>query len=96
MLNYLKQQWNIPELEVMQWYHHWLQTGFDAFEEKLKHLKRSQPVCLGEIPSLADICLIPQVYNAKRFHFSMDKYPLIEEINAYCLTLPPFKEAVPE
>src|SRR3546814_12178666 len=48
------------------------------------------PICL------ADICLIPQVYNAHRFHFSMEAYPLINEVYTYCCTLEPFKDAAPE
>ena len=67
-----------------------------AFEERLHHLKRTKPVCIGETPTLADICLIPQVFNAKRVHFSMDEYPLINQINTYCSTLPAFQQAAPE
>lgn len=96
ILNRLKQQFKANETEIQDWYHHWLRLGFDAFEEKLHHLKRTKPVCLGDTPTLADICLIPQVYNAKRFNFAMDDYPLINQINTYCLTLVPFKNAAPD
>jgi maleylacetoacetate isomerase len=96
VLNQLKKQFKASESEVQDWYHYWLRLGFDAFEEKLHHLKRHKPVCLGDTPSLADICLIPQVYNAKRFNFSMEDYPLINQINTYCLTLSPFKNAAPD
>ena len=51
---------------------------------QLKSLERSKAVCFGKEVSLADVCLIPQVYNANRFNFAMDDYPLISEINAYC------------
>lgn len=96
VLNQLKSQFNASEAQVTQWYHHWMQQGFDAFEAQLQHLKRSKPVCFGDNPTLADICLIPQVYNAHRFNFSMDKYPLINQINEYCLSLNTFKGAAPE
>lgn len=96
VLNRLREQFNANEEQVLDWYHHWLKTGFDAFEEQLKNLQRSQPVCFGKEISLADVCLIPQVYNARRFNFSLDDYPLITEISDYCLTLPAFKNASPQ
>jgi len=96
VLNRLKAQFHADENQVMDWYHHWLKTGFDAFEEKLKHLQRNKAVCYGDAPGLADLCLIPQVYNAKRFNFAMNDYPLINEINEYCLSLATFQHAAPE
>jgi maleylacetoacetate isomerase len=96
VLNRLREQFNANEEQVLDWYHHWLKTGFDAFEEQLKNLQRSQPVCFGNEISLADVCLIPQVYNARRFNFALDDYPLITEINDYCLALPAFKNASPQ
>ncbi|WP_454780261.1 maleylacetoacetate isomerase [Legionella sp. WA2022007384] len=96
VLNRLKEQFQASETQVTEWYHHWLKAGFDAFEAKLMNLKRSQPFCFGDAVTLADLCLIPQVYNAHRFHFAMNNYPLINEINAHCLTLEQFKKAAPE
>ena len=96
VLQTLKEQFQATEEQVQLWYHHWLQTGFDAIETKLKHLRRKKPVCFGTDVTIADICLIPQVYNAKRFNFPMKDYPLIGEINDYCLTLPAFNLAAPE
>ena len=94
-LNRLKEQFQASESEVMDWYFHWLKAGFDAFEAKLATLDRSHPFCMGNNISLPDVCLIPQVYNAHRFHFPMDNYPIINEINAHCSTLEPFQKAVP-
>ncbi|MDI1352899.1 MAG: maleylacetoacetate isomerase, partial [bacterium] len=96
VLNHLKQQFSANEEQVSQWYHHWLKCGFDAFEEQLHSIKRENMVCYGSAVSMADICLIPQVYNAHRFNFNMDNYPLINQINAYCLNLAAFKHAAPE
>lgn len=96
VLNHLKEQFKLSETQVLDWYHHWLKMGFDAFESKLQGLKRNKAFCLGDHLTLADICLIPQVYNAKRFQFAMDQYSLINEINAHCLTLDVFKRAAPE
>ncbi|CAM2862161.1 maleylacetoacetate isomerase [Legionella worsleiensis] len=96
VLNRLRDQFNAQEEDVMAWYHHWLKTGFDAFEAGLNRLERTKPLCSGNEVSLADLCLIPQVYNAHRFNFSMMDYPLIMAINDYCMTLPAFQEASPK
>lgn len=96
VLKQLRAQFQATEAQVEAWYHLWLKEGFDAFEEHLS--KRNHPghTCYGNDISLADVCLIPQVYNAKRFKFSMDDYPLIKEINDYCSNLPAFVKAAPE
>ncbi|MDP1604151.1 MAG: maleylacetoacetate isomerase [Legionella sp.] len=95
VLNCLRKQFKATEDQILQWYHRWLKEGFDAFEQVLQNLPHKHQVCYGNEVSVADICLIPQVYNAKRFGFSMGDYPLINEINDYCLTLPAFKNAAP-
>lgn len=96
VLQQLKQQFQATEAQVNEWYHHWLKQGFDALEKQLEHLPRKADVCYGNEVGLADICLIPQVYNAKRFNFSMQDYPLINKINEHCLTLDAFRNAAPE
>ncbi|MBA2650147.1 MAG: maleylacetoacetate isomerase [Legionella sp.] len=95
VLNRLKMQFEAGEEDIMDWYHHWLKLGFDAFESQLHTFKRTAPVCSGSEIGLADVCLIPQVYNAKRFDFSLKPYPLIQEINTYCLEQEAFKAASP-
>ncbi|MDF1678410.1 MAG: maleylacetoacetate isomerase [Legionellaceae bacterium] len=96
VLQQLKQQFAATEADVTTWYHHWLKLGFDAFETKLGQINREHAgLCHGNQISFADICLIPQVFNAKRFEFSLTPYPLIEAINAHCLTLDAFKDAAP-
>ena len=96
VLQQLRAQFHASDDQVNAWYHHWLKTGFDAFEAKLQRLPRKHPVCYGHEVSLADLCLIPQVYNAKRFEFSMTAYPLIEDINEHCTRITAFREAAPE
>jgi maleylacetoacetate isomerase len=96
VLQELRHQFEATDAQVNQWYHHWLEKGFDAIENQLNDLPRKNHVCIGNSIGLADICLIPQVYNANRFNFSMKNYPLINEINEYCLTLPAFINAAPE
>ena len=95
VLNRLKEQFKAKESDISAWYHHWLKAGFDAFEKQLASLERSQSVCYGAMISLADLFLIPQVYNAERFNFSMSDYPLILKINDYCLKQPAFQKALP-
>ncbi|MGL6029607.1 MAG: maleylacetoacetate isomerase [Legionella sp.] len=95
VLNQLKTQFAANETQKNKWYHHWLKAGFDAFEKQLHLLPRSQPVCFGTSPTLADVCLIPQVYNAHRYEFALDDYPLIQSIYKHCLTLPAIQAAAP-
>ena len=69
--------------------------GFDALESLLQD-RSNRRYCFGESPGLADVALIPQVYNARRFAVDMDPYPVITAIEQHCLTLPAFERAVPE
>lgn len=96
VLNQLRNQFQATEDQVQTWYHHWLKLGFDAIEKKLAIFPRKEAVCYGNDVSLADICLIPQVYNAHRYHFDFNHhdYPLITAINNHCLTLPAFAAAL--
>ena len=95
VLQQLKNQFQATEDQVLAWYHRWLKDGFDAVEQTLQQLPRKKNVCYGNEITLADVCLIPQVYNATRFNFSMDNYPLILNINDFCLTQPAFSHAKP-
>jgi maleylacetoacetate isomerase len=95
VLNRIKSQFHATEEDVQSWYFHWLDAGFKAIEAKLKSIPRTQSVCFGSEVTLADVCLIPQVFNAHRFKFPMDDFPLINQINEYCLTLDAFKQAAP-
>lgn len=96
VLNQLKSQFNAQEADVLEWYHHWLKSGLEAFEAQLQTLPRTIPVCYGNTITLADVFLIPQVYNAHRYKLPMTDYPLINEINEYCLSLEAFQKASPE
>lgn len=96
VLQQLKKQFNASEADVTTWYHHWLKQGFDAFEMRLKTTPRKNALfCDGEQITYADICLIPQVFNAVRFEFSLEPYPLIQAINTHCLSLKSFQAAAP-
>jgi len=107
VLQKLKKDHNFSEEQVKQWNLHWIGIGFDALEEKLgrgnslrsddkNETEETKKFCFGEHPSLADICLIPQVYNGLRHGLNMDKYPILNDIYQHCKTLKHFKNASPE
>ncbi len=95
VLNYLKDELDVDDKEKMIWYFHWIKLGFDAIETCLQTQPHG-PFCFGQSPTLADVCLIPQVYNAKRFAFNLDNYPLISNIDKQATKHPAFMKALPE
>jgi maleylacetoacetate isomerase len=78
------------------WMRHWMASGFAAFEAMLAEDASTGACCHGDEPTLADVCLVPQVYNARRFGLDLEPYPLIARIDAHCLGLPAFQRAQPE
>ena len=96
VLQYLTQTLEHSEEEKLSWYRHWIQLGFTAIETRLQDMPRERPVCFGDSVTLADVCLIPQVYNAHRFACPMDDYPLINAINEHCLGIDAFYKSAPQ
>lgn len=90
----LKENWS--EEKVTQWMYHWFQKGFAAYEAILQKYHLGQKFTLNETLSMADICLVPQVYNALRFKFNMQDYPFIMNIYQHCQQLDAFKKAAPD
>jgi maleylpyruvate isomerase len=93
------QQYLVNELECdeqakLQWSHYWMNTGFTAIEKKLA--KTAGLYCFGDSITIADLCLIPQVYNANRFKLDMTPFPIINGIVERCNQLPAFIKALPE
>jgi maleylacetoacetate isomerase len=93
VLQYLRTSLGVPETGERAWYSHWLTAGFDAFEALLQ--ASPGPFCCGELASLADACLIPQVFNAQYRSFDMSPYPRIRFIFDHAMRLPEFAEAAP-
>ena len=95
VLKYLSREYRIDEPRRDEWYRQWVRAGFDALETQLA-ARAAGPYCAGDTPSVADLCLVPQVANAHRLNVDMAPYPRIASINAACLLLPAFAEAQPE
>lgn len=96
VLNYLTQDLGVDEAGRQRWYRHWVDEGFAALEAILANQAATGKFCHGDRPTLADICLVPQVYNALRFNIDLAVYPTIGRINASCLELPAFADAAPD
>ena len=96
VLQYFEREWNVPQPEREQWVVHWIEDGFAAVEAMLAGHPSTGDFCEGEQPTLADCCLVPQVYNARRFGMDITRYPTIARIEAACLALPAFDAARPE
>jgi len=92
VLSYLRQHLKQDETAVNAWYHHWVVAGFDAIEKLIKPGK----FAFGDSVTLADVCLVPQVFNAMRFKVPLDKYPKILAAFAACESIPAFEKAKPE
>jgi maleylpyruvate isomerase len=91
-LRYLKNVLGQEQTNIDAWYHHWILEGFDALEAML----RPAPYSFGNSVTLADICLVPQVYNARRFKVPLERFPKIVAVDATCLKIAAFEQARPE
>ncbi len=94
VLNHLTGELGHSEEEKLSWYHHWLAQGFNGLEAKLQGTDTA--FCSGDTPMMADICLIPQLFNARRFNFALAAYPTLVRIEQNCLSLPAFANAHPD
>ncbi|OGT45752.1 MAG: maleylacetoacetate isomerase [Gammaproteobacteria bacterium RIFCSPHIGHO2_12_FULL_41_20] len=95
VLNYLKNTFSITEEQKNIWYQHWIKQGFTALEKQLISYNMSGNFCFGDTPTLADICLVPQMYNARRFACDLSHYPTLINIDKHCQQHPDFKNAFP-
>lgn len=96
VLKFLTGELGVDDAGRQRWYHNWIDRGFAAMETRLAGDDETGTFCHGETPGLADLCLVPQVYNAERFGCDLSSFPTIRRINAACLELAAFREAVPE
>lgn len=91
-LQYLRRHLKHEQPDIDTWYHHWITRGFTAMEAMVS----KGPYACGPHITVADICLVPQVANARRFKVPLDQFPKIVAIDAACLKLPAFDKARPE
>ncbi len=96
VLQFFDRQWNVPQPERDDWVLHWMREGFTAMEAMLAASADTGDYCHGNTPGLADCCLLPQLYNARRFKLDLDAFPTLRRIEAACLQLPAFDAARPE
>ncbi|NYR11958.1 maleylacetoacetate isomerase (plasmid) [Pseudoalteromonas sp. HL-AS2] len=93
VLKYLSNELGVDDDAKNTWYRHWVEVGFEKVEQLLDS---NNAFCVGEQPSLADVCLVPQVFNAIRFNVNMAAYPKIAAIYERCNKLDAFIDAAPQ
>jgi len=93
---YLGSELGVAEPDRQRWYRHWIEAGFRAIETRLARETETGRYCHGDSPGLADVFLVPQVYNARRFDCDLAPFPHIVEIEEACLELDAFRRAEPE
>ncbi|ANY17057.1 maleylacetoacetate isomerase [Bordetella pseudohinzii] len=96
VLKYLKHEVKAAEEVKNAWYRHWVDTGLAAVESMLANSSETGRFCHGDTPTLADLCLVPQVFNARRFGCDLTAMPTILRIDEACNALPAFQKAAPE
>ena len=94
VLKYLVKELKVEDEAKNTWYRHWCREGLVAFEKQLAQLPTSS-FCYGHIPTLADCCLVPQIFNAKRFDTDLNGLPRTMAAFDACMALPAFQKAQP-
>ncbi len=96
VVRYLVHDLHVSESEKEAWYRHWCQQGLEAIEAMLANDARVGKFCFGDTPTLADCCLIPQVFNARRVDCDLSAMPTLVRIYDACMALEAFVQAAPE
>jgi maleylacetoacetate isomerase len=96
VLNYLRAPLGVDAAGVDAWYRHWIACGFAALEEEAGRAPGDRRHLVGAAVTLADVCLVPQMYNARRFGCDLEPYPTLRGISAHLEGLPAFARAAPE
>lgn len=94
VLRYLVRDLKVAEDDKNRWYRHWVETGLEVVERQLA--ARPATYCHGETPTLADCCLVPQIFNARRFDCRLDHVPNVLRVFEACMALPAFEATRPE
>jgi maleylacetoacetate isomerase len=96
VLHYLTGTLGVSDEQKNGWYRYWVDVGLEALETTLSRDDATGAFCHGESPTLADVCLVPQLSNARRFKVDLAPYPTLLRIDATCRALPEFAGAAPE
>lgn len=96
VLNYVRRDLGQNDDGVNAWYRHWVSEGFRGLEQQVAKHSSSRRYCFGDSLSLADVCLAPQMYNARRFDCDLTPFPTLVAISTHLETLPAFDAARPE
>lgn len=95
VLKFLTGPLGLSEEAKTTWIRHWINTGLSALESELARSPKRGKFCLGDTPTMADTCLVPQLFNAQRFGIDLSAYPTLLAIDAECGKLPAFQRAHP-
>lgn len=96
VLKYIKHTLGVAEEAKDAWYRHWVELGFESVNTNLVRSGKAGRFCFGDTPTLADICLVPQVFNAQRFNIDVARYPAIAKVFDSRMALPAFQQAEPK
>jgi maleylacetoacetate isomerase len=96
VLNYVKKEYAQTDEQVNRWAQHWIDLGLAALEQMIAAAGKRGKFCFGDTPTLADICLVPQLGNARRYGCDLSKYPAILDVEKNCMAVAAFANAAPE
>jgi maleylacetoacetate isomerase len=96
VLQHLTGSMSLPDATKAAWYQHWIREGLAPLEQIVFTSRDAGPFCFGNSPTIADLCLVPQLANARRTHCDLTQYPTLLGIEEHCLSLEAFRKAAPE